>query len=314
MEIDPGLAAPSAEPIAPGFRAGFVALVGLPNVGKSTLLNALVGERLSIVTPKAQTTQRRLLGIYSDDAHQAVFIDTPGLLEPRYTLQRSMREEALSALDDADLVVAVVDAGFAPSIEWAADFGATLEARKLLCINKCDRVAEPVIADLEARLGGAGWDGVFRTTAPRGEGTAELLEGILSCLPISPPYYPVEDLSTAPVREFVAELIRETCLEELDQEVPYSVAIQVEQFKERRGGKPTYIEAILFVERESQKGIVVGKGGKTIRSIGSRSRTKIESFLDQKVYLELRVKVLANWRKRAGQLRVLGFRVPAEEN
>lgn len=298
---------------APSFRAGFVALIGLPNVGKSTLLNALVGERLSIVTPKAQTTQRKLLGIYSDDTHQAVFIDTPGLLEPRYALQRSMREEALSALDDADLVVAVVDAGFEASIEWVASFCPSIRTPKLLCINKCDRLAGPAIDALGARLGDFGWRGSFRTVASEGEGIENLRSEILATLPESPPFYPTDELSDAPVREFVAEMIRETCLEELEQEVPYSVAVQVEQFKERAGGKPTYIEAFIFVERESQKGIVVGKGGRTIRKIGSRSRAKIEAFLDGGVYLELRVKVLANWRKHANQLRVLGFRVPAEE-
>ena len=313
MEIDPHLTEPRSDPTAAGFRAGFVALVGLPNVGKSTLLNALVGERLSIVTPKAQTTQRRLLGIYSDESHQAVFIDTPGLLEPRYTLQKSMREEVLSALDDADLVVAVVDAGFDPSIAWAIEAGLSMDRPKLLCINKCDRVSDSDIEAIARSLSGGEWDAEVRTAASRGEGIADLRGAILSRLPESRPYYPTDDLSTAPVREFVAEMIRETCLEELDQEVPYSIAVQVEQFKERSRGKPTYIEAILFVDRESQKGIVVGKGGATIRRLGSRSRAKIERFLDQKVYLELRVKVLANWRKKPNQLRVLGFRVPAEE-
>lgn len=298
------------------FRAGFVALVGLPNVGKSTLLNALVGEKLSIVTPKAQTTQRRLLGIYSDDAHQAVFIDTPGLLEPRYMLQRSMREEALSALEDADVVVAVVDAGFEPSIAWAEEFVPAVRPAKLLCINKCDRVTESEIETIEKQLASVLEEcvAVLRVSATQGKGVDALRSAILETLPESPPYYPTDDLSTAPVREFVQEIIRETCLEELGQEVPYSIAVQVEQFKERGGGKPTYIEALLFVERDSQKGIVVGKGGATVKKIGARSRAKIESFLGHKVYLELRVKVLPNWRKRANQLRVLGFRVPAEEN
>lgn len=285
----------------------------MPNVGKSTLLNRFVGERLSIVTPKAQTTQRKMLGIYSDDAHQAVFIDTPGLLEPRYTLHRSMREEALSALEDADVTVAVIDAAFEPSIEWVETSEEWLPYPRLLCINKTDRVDGPSLENLTRRLTARGWDGVFATEARRGTGVPELLGAILAHLPESPPLYPVDELSDAPVRDFVAEMIRETCLEELEDEVPYATAIQIEQFKERGAGKPTYIEATVFVERESQKGIVVGAGGATIRKIGMRSRKKIETFLDQRVYLELRVKVLANWRKRSNQLRVLGFRVPAEE-
>ncbi len=300
----------------PGFRAGFVAILGLPNVGKSTILNALVGEHLSIVTPKAQTTRRNLLGIYSDGGHQAVFIDTPGLLEPRYTLQRSMREEALSALEGADVVVAVVDAGFEPSVAWVETFDLSgTESRNILCINKIDRIDRSGIEAMETRLGrGRSWFRLHRTVASEGLGIPELRASILEALPESPPYYPLDELSTAPVREIVAEYVRETCFEELQQEVPYSIAVQVEQFKERGRGRPTYVEAIIFVERDSQKGIVIGKGGQTIRNIGARSRTKIERFLEHPVYLELRVKVLPNWRKRVDKLRLLGFRTPSEEN
>ena len=290
-----------------------MAILGLPNVGKSTLLNRLVGERLSIVTPKAQTTRKNLLGIYSDEGHQAVFIDTPGLLTPRYALQRSMREDALSALEGADIAILVVDAGFEPSVGWAEDIAPEIGCRKFMCINNIDRVSRDEIEGLEDRLAPLG-DASFGTVASKGTGVEALRKALLLALPESPPYYPVDDLSDVPVRELVAELVRETCLEELAKEVPYAVAVQVERFKERSGGKPTYIEATLFVERESQKGIVVGAGGRTIRTIGSRSRTKIEALLGRQVYLDLRVKVLHNWRKRADRLRVLGFRVPAEED
>ena len=296
------------------FRAGFVAIVGLPNVGKSTLLNAFLGERLAAVTPRAQTTQRRLLGIYSDKTSQAVFIDTPGLLEPRYTLHRSMREEALSALQDADLALAVADAGFEPSLEWAEGFGRSIRVPKILCLNKVDRVETSSLEDLQERLGGGGWDGVYGTCATRDEGVRELLRFILERLPESPPLYPVDELSDAPVRDFVSEMIRETCLEELADEVPYAVAVRIEEFRERAGDRPTYIEAVVYVEKESQKGIVVGAGGRTIRKLGTRSRAKIERFLGRRVYLQLRVKVLPNWRKKTRQLRVLGFRVPTQES
>lgn len=296
------------------FRAGFVAIVGLPNVGKSTLLNAFLGERLAAITPKAQTTQRRLLGIYSDEVAQAVFIDTPGLLEPRYTLHRSMKEEALSALEDADLALAVADAGFAPSLEWAGEFGPSISVPKILCLNKVDRIDRVRLEALQAELEGGGWDGVYGTCATRNEGVSEVRDALLARLPESPPLYPVDELSDAPVRDIVAEMIRETCLEELADEVPYAVAIRIEEFRERGGGKPTYIEAVVYVEKESQKGIVVGAGGRTIRSLGTRSRAKIERFLGQRVYLQLRVKVLPNWRRKTRHLRVLGFRVPAEES
>ena len=296
------------------FRAGFVAIVGLPNVGKSTLLNAFLGERLAAVTPRAQTTQRRLLGIYSDEASQAVFIDTPGLLEPRYTLHRSMREEALAALDDADLVLAVADAGFEPSLDWAGGFARAVRVPKILCLNKIDRVEASTREGLRARFTSGGWDEIHGTCATEDEGVPELLEALSARLPESPPLYPLDDLSDAPVRYFVAEMIRETCLEELEDEVPYAVAIRVEEFREREGDRPTYIEALIHVEKESQKGIVVGAGGRTIRKLGIRSRRKIERFLGQQVYLRLRVKVLPNWRKKTHHLRVLGFRVPAQEN
>ena len=296
------------------FRAGFVAIVGLPNVGKSTLLNAFLGERIGIVTHKAQTTRRRLLGICSRPSFQAVFIDTPGLLDPRNPLQRAMRAEALSTLDDADVVLAVVDAGFAPSVAWAEEFWKVAGGVRLLCLNKVDRVGSAEAGRLVERLRAGDWGEVYRTSADRGDGVGGLLEGIARRLPESPPLYPVDELSDAPVREFVAEMIRETCLEVLDEEVPYAVAVRVEEFRERGGDRPTYVEARLYVERESQKGIVVGGGGRTIRRIGSRSRGKIERFLEQRVFLRLRVKVLANWRRNTGHLRLLGFRVPSEEN
>lgn len=297
----------------PGFRAGFVAIVGLPNVGKSTLLNAFLGERLSIVTPKAQTTQRRLLGICSGPTFQAVFIDTPGLLAPRDPLQKSMRAEALSTLDDADVVLAVADAGFRPSIDWVEGFPAPADRPALLCLNKVDRIPAAEAERLAEAWRAGGWSGVYRTSADRGEGVEPLRRAIVDLLPESPPLFPEDDLSDVPVRDLVAEMIRETCLEELSDEVPYAVAVQVEQFREPAGSRPVYIEALVYVERESQKGIVVGKGGRTIRRIGTRSRQKVERFLERRVFLELRVKVLANWRRKPGHLRLLGFRVPAEE-
>lgn len=308
----PEAGAPDGE--APGTsRAGFVGLVGLANVGKSTLLNGLVGERLSIVTPKAQTTRRRLLGIYTDDAHQAVFVDTPGLLEPRYRLQEAMRGEATAALEDADLLVEIVDAGFPPSIRWARDHRPRSRAPRLLCLNKVDRVSEEARRDLEEEFEGGPWEAVLSTVAHEGVGVDRLRDEILRRLPPSPPLYPTDELSDAPVREFVAELVRETCFERLGQEVPYATAVKVERFEDRGHDRPLYIEARIFVERESQKGIVIGAGGRMIREIGRDARHKIEAFLGRRVYLRLQVKVLPNWRKRDDFLRLLGFRVPSRE-
>lgn len=306
----------SSGPARGPFRAGFVAIVGLANVGKSTLLNALVGERLSIVTPKAQTTRRRLLGIYTDSGHQALFLDTPGWLEPRYALQEAMQAEASGALADADVTVAVLDAAYEPSLEWTREFtdrAQRSERVNILCINKIDLTTESGLEALVRELEGSPWDAIVPTAADGGFGIDELRRSILARLPESPPLYPEDELSDAPVREFAAELVRETCFEELGQEVPYAIAVQVEGYKDRGPDLPIYIETILYVEKESQKGIVIGSGGKMIRRIGSISRRKIEGFLDRRIYLDLRVKVLPNWRKQYKHLRVLGFRVPAEE-
>ncbi len=272
-----------------------------------------MGERLSIVTSKPQTTRRRTLGIFTDEGHQAVFVDTPGLLDPRYLLQRSMRAEAIGALEGADVVVAVVDAGFPDSVVWAAEQELPIEAHKILCINKIDRISESGLAALLARFATGGWEAVVPTVASTGAGIDDLRGAILERLPESPPFYPEDELSDAPVREFVAELIRETCFEELSQEVPYSIAVRVEEFKDRGPEHPLYIEATVFVERDSQKGIVIGSGGRMIRGIGTRARAKAEEFLCRRVFLELRVKVLPNWRKQHKYLRVLGFSLPPED-
>lgn len=291
------------------FRAGLCAILGLPNVGKSTLLNALVGERLSIVTPKAQTTRTRLLGIYSDDAHQVVFVDTPGLLEPRYLLHEAMQEEAARARAEADVVLYVVDVGWDPSIEHAAAYHAPRGVPGLLCLHKSDRRASGALVRLRRTVAHeARWVSVHETSARTGQGVAELRDAILALLPLGPPLYPLDEVAAAPVRFFAAELIRETCFEELGEEVPYSVAVEVEEYRESQ--EPLYIGAVIHVERESQKGIVIGKGGKTIRHIGIRARRKIESFLGRRIYLELRVKVMANWRRQRGRLKLLGYFPP----
>lgn len=296
----------------PGFRAGFVALAGLANVGKSSLLNRLVEAPLSIVTSKAQTTRTRVAGIYSDERHQAVFLDAPGLLEPRYLLQAAMRQEAERAIEDADVVVYVADAGFEPSLEDATRFRAPRGTVALLCLNKVDRVGHEEAERRAGELAAAGWHPVLPTVATTGEGVAELREAVLERLPASPPLYPTDEVATAPVRFFVAELVREACFETLAEEVPYAVAVRTDEYKDRGAERPIYIRCTLFVERPSQKGIVIGAGGRRIREIGTLARRKVEAFLGRGVYLELRVKVLRNWRKRRDHLTMLGFRAPRE--
>ena len=304
----------STEPQDAGaHRAGFCALVGLPNVGKSTLLNALVGARLSIVTRKAQTTRKRLRGIYSDDRGQIVFIDTPGLLDPRYALQAGMREEAEAAIldPDTDVLVYVVDCGFERSLEAARSFERPESAEAILCLNKIDRADPEDVEAWRRDFLDAGWSRVVLTRADRGTGVDELRDAVLERMPESPPLYPPEELSTATVRELAAEVVREACFELLDEEVPYSVAVQVEEFREDED--PLYIGATVHVERESQKGIVIGRSGRMIREIGSRARPRIEELVGRQVYLDLWVKVLENWKKRPGALARLGLPRPKEE-
>jgi GTP-binding protein Era len=220
-----------------------------------------------------------------------------------------MRHEVDQGIRDADVTVLVVDAGFEPSLAHARKFEPPPECRALLCLNKWDRVAGEAGRRIAAGFRREErFEVVIPTCAIRGDGVAELLDAVLERLPESPPLYPPEDIAAEPVRFIVAELVRETCFEELAQELPYSVAVAIEQFRE--GADPVYVECVVFVERESQKGIVIGKGGSMIRRIGTRSRRKIEALVDRPVYLDLRVKVLANWRKNPSRLKLLGYPVP----
>jgi len=291
------------------FRAGMCAIVGLPNVGKSTLLNRLIGERLSIVTHKAQTTRQRLLGIYTDESHQAIFVDTPGLLEPRYALHESMQAEVARARTDADVLLYVVDLGWTASLEHAVQFQPPPGIPAILCLNKADRVGGDESSRIQDSLDeGTHWHAIITTVANAGRGVDELRDAILGLLPSSPPLYPVDDIAAAPVRFFAAELVRETCFEELADEVPYATAVEIETFREAED--PVYIAAMIYVEKESQKGIVIGSGGSMIKTIGRKARGKIEHLIERPVYLDLRVKVMANWRRRPGRLKLLGYDLP----
>jgi len=295
---------------ASAFRAGICAIIGLPNVGKSTLLNKLIGERLSIVTHKAQTTRQRLLGIYSDEGHQVVFVDTPGILEPRYALHESMQAEADRAQTDADVLLYVVDLGWGRSVEHAEALALPHGIPSILCLNKKDRISDHDLAMIAAHAGQDAWTEVLSTKATTSTGVDELRDAILKLLPESPPLYPVDEIATAPVRFFASELIRETCFEELADEIPYATAVEIEVFRE--ADDPVYISAMIYIERESQKGIVIGRGGTMIRGIGSKSRLKIERLIERPVYLDLRVKVMPNWRRRPGRLKLLGYDLPPD--
>ena len=291
-------------------RAGIVTVVGKPNVGKSTLLNRIIGQKLSITSSKPQSTRDRIVGIHSDDDVQMVILDTPGLLEPRYELQRAMRATALRALDDADVVVYLVDAHdpSAPPLADAAALEKPPAAPVITAFNKVDTLDPEAREKLRSRA--AGDEAAVPISAASGEGVELLLERIGTLLPESPFLYPEDEIGTQSLRFFAAELIRETALEQLEEEVPYSVACEIEEFREER--RPIYIRAVVYVERPTQKQILIGRKGERIREIGRASRAKIEDLVGAPVYLDLWVKVLPNWRRNVKALRRFGYKPPED--
>ena len=285
-------------------RSGIVTVVGKPNAGKSTLLNRIVGQKLSIISAKPQSTRDRIVGIHTVGDVQMVILDTPGLLAPRYELQRVMRSTALQALADADVIIYLADATAGPpeSLHEAAQIEREPGVPVVLALNKMDLVGSAAHSALATSNPGA-----RLLSAVTGEGVAELLSDIGARLPESPFLYPDDDVATQSVRFFAAELVRETALEQLEDEVPYSVACDIEEFRESRS--PVYIRAVIYVERDSQKAILIGQGGTRIREIGRAARVKIEELVGAPVYLDLWVKVLANWRRSERTMKRFGYRI-----
>ena len=285
-------------------RAGIVTVVGKPNAGKSTLLNRVMGEKLAIVSEKPQSTRDRVVGIRTTDDVQMIILDTPGLLNPRYELQRAMRGTALRALKDADIVIYLADATerTPPSLEEAAELDRPPQAPVITVLNKLDAIRPVEREELTAAVPDARF-----ISALTGEGVDVLFAELGTRLPESPFLYPEDEISTASVRFFVSELVRETALEQLNEEVPYSLACEVEEYRE--GASPVYIRTVLYVERESQKRILIGHNGSRIREIGSSARIKVEAFVGATVYLDLWVKVLPNWRKSDSAIRRFGYRL-----
>ena len=289
-------------------KAGFVNIVGNPNVGKSTLMNDLVGERVSIITSKAQTTRHRIMGIVNTPDYQIVFSDTPGVLSPKYKLQESMLSYSEGALTDADILLYVTDVVEDPKKN--ADFLAKVAKEKipvLLVINKIDLVKSQ--QELEDKV--AMWKEIlpnaeiFPTSAKEHFNVSNLMARIVELLPPSPPYFGKNALTDKPARFFVTEIIREKILLNYDKEVPYATEVIVEKFEE--SDTSIHIMAVIYVERDSQKGILIGKGGSMLKRVGTEARKDIEKFFDKRVYLELFVKVEANWRNRENKLRSFGY-------
>lgn len=290
------------------FKSGFVNIVGNPNVGKSTLMNDLVGERISIITSKAQTTRHRIMGIVNAPEYQIVFSDTPGVLKPKYKLQESMLNFSEGALTDADILIYVTDVVENP--EKNAEFLARVEKEKvpvLLLINKIDLLKsqddlEAIVSKWKTILPNAE---VFPTSALEHFNVTNLMTRIVELLPTGHPYFGTDALTDKPARFFVTEIIREKILTNYDKEVPYSVEVIVEKFDEKEGA--IHIMAVIYVERDSQKGIIIGKGGSKLKKVGIEARKDIETFFGKKVYLELFVKVEDNWRNRENKLRSFGY-------
>lgn len=296
-------------------KAGFVNIVGNPNVGKSTLMNALVGERISIITSKAQTTRHRIMGIVNGEDFQIVYSDTPGVLKPNYKLQESMLGFSQSALTDADVLLYVTDV--LDSAEKNAFFLDKVKkmdhVNTILIINKIDLIDQKRLEELvefwHKELPNAE---IFPISAAEKFGIEQLFEKIKSLLPDSPPFFDKDALTDRPERFFVNEIIREKILLNYDKEIPYAVEVMVEEFKE--DDNLIRISAVVFCERDSQKGIIIGKQGTALRKVGTEARKDIEAFFEKKVFLQLYVKVEKDWRNRERKLRNFGYQLEHKEN
>lgn len=287
-------------------RSGFVNIIGNPNVGKSTIMNALVGEKLSIITSKAQTTRHRIMGIVNGDNFQIVYSDTPGIIKPGYKLQESMMRFVEGALMDADVFLFLTETG---DRNYDDEFISRITRDNipvLVIINKVDlsdqQSVEDAIAFWNEKIPGAR---VLPVSALHKAGVSGVFETILELLPESPPYYDKDELTDRSMRFFVAEIIREQILVQFRKEIPYSVEVVVERYKEDE--EPMAIDAIIYIERESQKAILIGHQGAAIKRIGTTARKEIEAFVGRHIYLDLRIKVNKEWRENPRQLKRFGY-------
>ncbi|HRS54281.1 MAG TPA: GTPase Era [Bacteroidales bacterium] len=287
-------------------KAGFVNIIGMPNVGKSTLMNAMVGEKLSIITPKAQTTRHRILGILNGDNFQIIYSDTPGLIKPHYKLHKAMIKYIESALEDADIILLVIDSTNDKVEESFLTSLKNTDKSIVIAINKVD-----LINDIELELLTKKWNKEFTEafiipiSALHKANLNILFNKLIELLPFSPPYFPKDELTDKSIRFFVSEIIREKIFLNYHKEVPYCTEVVIERFAENEN--PIKINATIYVARESQKAIILGKGGKAIKKIGIEARKEIEEMLEKHIYLDLTVKVNKNWRDNLVQLKRLGY-------
>lgn len=298
---------------AQNFRCGYVTIMGEPNVGKSTLMNTLLQQKISIVTPKPQTTRHRILGILSTDAYQMIFLDTPGIIKPKYKLQEVMMQFASLAVQDADVLLFMIDATrprMDADLAHAEAFAMLKHLNKpvILIINKVDLINKAeILPVIDFYSKAYPFREIFPISALKGIGTSDLLAAIVPLLPVHPPLYPTDIVSDHSERFFVSEIIREKIFLATREEVPYSTTVEVVEFKERETGK-TFISAEIYVERDSQKAILIGKNGERLKQIGAKAREEIELFLQRPVYLDLHVKVQKEWRNNPAALARLGYK------
>jgi GTPase len=288
------------------FKAGFVSIVGKPNVGKSSLMNKLMGENLSIITPKAQTTRHRIMGILNSDDFQIVYSDTPGILEPKYSLHDAMMSYVKVSLEDADAILLVVGLEDAYEPELFDRFQ-RINTPVLLVINKIDLAKGTQIADKVTYWKGAlkNIREIITVSAKTGEQVNTLLPTLLSLIPVHPAYYPKDEFTDRTERFFASEIIREKIFLNFDQEIPYSTEVSIESFKDEKD--IIKISALIYVERDSQKGIIIGKAGSMLKKVGMEARKDMEVFFSKKIFLETRVKVADNWRKERFKLKQFGY-------
>jgi GTP-binding protein Era len=294
-------------------KTGYVAILGLPNSGKSTLLNVLLGQKLSIITSKPQTTRKRILGILSEENYQIIFLDTPGILSPSYLLQEKMMEEVKTSLDDADVIILIIDvkedsrAETLFNQEFVKEFVLKSRKSKLLVMNKVDLITQEKVNDLIKHFESQNiFEEVIPISASQNFNIQRVREEIIRFLPDGPELFPDDQVTDESERFFVSEIIREKILEIYRDEVPYSCEVLITEFKERETSKH-YISAEIVVERESQKAIIIGKGGTAIKKLGEVARKSIEEFLQREIFLELRVKVRKKWRSDENLLKSFGY-------
>ena len=294
-------------------KAGYVSIIGKPNVGKSTLMNVLIGEKISITTNKPQTTRKRILGIADSKEYQIIFLDTPGILDPAYLLQEKMLEYVFRSVGDADVLLVIIDAASDPTgkqtlgNEHVSKILLQVSSPKILIINKIDISNKESVENLIKQIDKDFYfEAVIPVSAIENFNVDSVLKTIIEYLPEGEKYYPEDQLSDEPEKFFVSEIIREKLFEQFYDEIPYSIEVMIEEFKERSKGKD-YISASIVVERESQKPIILGKRGASIKKLGGVAREAIEEFLQREVYLELRVKIRKNWRSNPNFLKSFGY-------